>query len=273
MIPFFPADGLFSLAETLGCGQSFRWHRTDAPNGSERWHGVACGRALTAVQKDGAVCFDCTEAEFREIWFGYFDLGADYGAARARIAAAIPQLRDALAFAPGIRILRQDPWEALVSFLLSQCNNIPRIEGIVERLCAAFGEEIAPGEYAFPGADRLAACSLSDLAPLRMGYRAEYIRGAAQAVASGALDLEALRSVPLGEARDALTALRGVGRKVADCALLFGLHRTECFPVDVWMKRALASLPGFDPESLGADAGLAQQYIFHAIRNGRLAGA
>lgn len=273
MIRFSPADGLFSLRETLSCGQSFRWRRVSAPGAPEAWHGVAFGHALTAVQAEGAVEFDCTETEFREIWFDYFDLGADYAAARARIAAAVPQLRDVLAFAPGIRLLRQEPWEGFVTFLLSQCNNIPRIEGIVERLCAAFGEEISPGEYAFPGAERLASCELSDLAPLHAGYRAQYVLAAAQRAASGALDLEALRDLPLEAARAALMALPGVGRKVADCALLYGLHRTECFPVDVWMKRALTLLPGLDPARLGADAGLAQQYIFHAIRNGRLAGA
>ncbi len=272
MICFSPADGLFSLGETLSCGQSFRWRRVSPPGEPETWRGIAFGRALTVREENGSFLFDCTEAAFRDVWFDYFDLGTDYRAARERIAAAVPKLRDALAFAPGIRLLRQEPWEGLVTFLLSQCNNIPRIEGIVERLCARFGKEISPGEYAFPSAERLAACALSDLAPLRAGYRAKYVLSAAREVAAGALDLEALRSAPLEEARAALMALPGVGRKVADCALLFGLHRTECFPVDVWMKRALALLPGLDPAALGADAGLAQQYIFHAVRHGRLAG-
>ncbi len=101
---------------------------------------------------------------------------------------------------------------------------------------------------------------------MRAGFRAKYVIDAAQRVASGALDLEQVRAMPLDEARSALQTVRGVGPKVADCALLYGLHRTECFPLDVWMKRAMALLPGVSPADFGENAGVAQQYIFHYAR-------
>ena len=133
-------------------------------------------------------------------------------------------------------------------------------------MCALLGAEIPGGGRAFPTAERLAACTVETLAPVRAGFRAKYVIDAAQRVASGALDLEQVRAMPLDEARSALQTVRGVGPKVADCALLYGLHRTECFPLDVWMKRAMALLPGVSPADFGENAGVAQQYIFHYAR-------
>ena len=177
-------------------------------------------------------------------------------------------MAEAAAFAPGIRILRQEPWEALCSFIISQNNHIPRIKGIIERLCQRLGAEI-PGTawHAFPTAERLAACSLEDLAPLRAGFRAKYLLDAARKVASGQVDLARVAAAPVEEGRRELQTIFGVGPKVAECALLYGFHKTECFPLDVWMKRAMATLlPGRRPEEFGENAGLAQQYLFHYSR-------
>ena len=151
--------------------------------------------------------------------------------------------------------------------MVSQNNNIRRIQGIVERLCQLFGEPLEGGKRAFPTAERVAGLSPEELAPLRCGYRAAYVLDAAEMVASGRLDLERVAREPAGFGREELQRIRGVGPKVAECALLYGFHKTECFPMDVWMKRAMKTLlPGLRPEDFGTNAGLAQQYIFHYSR-------
>jgi len=170
-------------------------------------------------------------------------------------------------FGAGIRILKQDKWEALCSFIISQNNHIPRIKKIVETLCTLFGEELSfmsQKYYAFPSAERMAKCTVADLSPLRCGYRAAYIIDAAKALVTGVLDLDSLAMDAPEEARKKLKKIRGVGDKVADCVLLFGLNMLDAFPVDVWMKRAVSSHfeANFDPRSFSPYAGIAQQYIF-----------
>ena len=191
------------------------------------------------------------------------------GGFRETLSALHPVLKEACSYAPGIRILRQEPWEALCSFIISQNNNIPRIKGIIERLCGLSGQPILCGAetvYAFPTAEQLAACTPEDLVPVRAGFRAKYLLDAARRVSTGQLDLNALYTASLEDARSALMTIHGVGPKVADCVLLYGLHHTCCFPMDVWMKRAVQLLPGISPESLGCTAGIAQQYLFHYAR-------
>ena len=253
------------VVKTFECGQCFRWR----PGEDGVYRGVASGRAARVYPRDGAVYIEAEEGDL-PFWHEYFDLGTDYEAAR-RSVEVCDYLRECAEYGGGIRILRQDKWEALCSFIISQCNNIPRIRGIVERLCAMYGDELDTPwgrAYSFPGAGRLAGLEPEDLAPLRSGYRAPYIIAAARAVDSGALDLEAVAERPCAEARSALKALPGVGDKVANCAVLFGLHRMDAFPIDVWVKKALReNMPrDFDPQSLGEYAGLAQQYMFFRER-------
>ena len=151
--------------------------------------------------------------------------------------------------------------------MISQNNNIKRIKGIVQRLCEQFGDRLPDGTYAFPDAEKMASLTADDLAPLRAGFRNRYLVDAARKVADGDVDLEKCRSCDYDEARRELMQITGVGVKVADCALLFGLHRIEAFPLDVWMKRAMATLfPGMTPGDFGQYAGIAQQYIFHYSR-------
>lgn len=246
----------FDLAQTLECGQCFRWNLQ--PDGS--YTGVAGGKKLNISGEN------LSEVLKDPFWRHYFDFDLDYEAIRRGLSAADPVLAAAAEFAPGMRILNQDPWEALCSFIISQNNNIPRIKGIVARLCGQFGEEIG-GERGFPRPGVLAALSEGDLAGVRCGFRARYLIDAAQKVAAGQVDLCALRTAPLPQARETLMTIVGVGPKVADCALLYGLHRLESFPMDVWMKRAMRALfPGRTPESFGPYAGIAQQYIFHYSR-------
>lgn len=249
----------FDIAATLECGQCFRWDRQ--PDGSYR--GVAGGRVLHLSEEN------VERVSADPFWHRYFDLDRDYGAIRDALSVSDPMLARAAAHAPGMRILNQDPWEALCSFIISQNNNIPRIKGIVARLCEAYGEETADGVREFPKPERLAGLDEDALACLRCGFRARYILDAARKVASGEVDLEVLRSAPLAQARAKLMTIVGVGPKVADCALLYGLHRLDAFPMDVWMKRAMKELfPGKKPEDFGPYAGIAQQYIFHYARTG-----
>ena len=259
-----PSPAPFDLAQTLDCGQAFRW----VERSPWEWEGAAFGKFLRLSQQGEGVLFHCSPKDYEETWRPYFDLDADYAAKRAALSQMGPALREAAAFAPGIRILRQEPWEALCSFIISQNNHIPRIKGILHRLCEAFGQPIGDtGWQAFPTPQRLAACDLQDLAPLRAGFRAKYLLDAAQKVASGAVDLEQVAASPVEEGRQLLQKIFGVGPKVAECALLYGFHKTECFPLDVWMKRATATLlPGTDPRDFGENAGLAQQYLFHYSR-------
>ena len=259
----FDGVGDLDLRETLGCGQCFRWQE----QADGRFFGVVRGRCAWACMDGDRLILDGAVEADRALWADYFDLGFDYAGVRERLSAVHPVMAQAAAFAPGIRILRQEPFEALVSFIISQNNNIKRIAGIVERLCVLCGAPIGEGVYAFPTAARLAALRPDELAPIRAGFRHRYIIDAAQKVHSGAVPLEPLRDMPYEEARRTLMQITGVGVKVADCTLLYGLHRLDSFPLDVWMKRAMTALfDGMDPAVFGGDAGIAQQYIFHYAR-------
>ena len=254
------------LRQTLDCGQCFRWHEREDGG----FDGVVRGRAVTAYMDCGSLILDGAKEDDRDMWRDYFDLDLDYSEVRRYLSTLHPVMAEAAEFAPGIRILRQEPFEALISFIISQNNNIKRISGIVERLCENFGEQIGEGtspRYSFPTAERLAELSPDDLAPIRAGFRHRYIIDGARKVADGTIDLETLRTLPYDEAKAELMTITGVGVKVADCVLLYGLHKLEGFPLDVWMKRAMAVLfDGMDPAVFGEYAGIAQQYIFHYSR-------
>lgn len=247
-----------NLAQTLDCGQCFRWDRLQ----DGTWEGVAYGKYLHITEENfSGVLRD-------PFWADYFDMGTDYAGIRAGLCAKDSTLAEAAHYAPEIHILRQEPWEALCSFILSQCNNIKRIKGMAARLCRAYGRNIGNGRFAFPEAETLALADEGDLRALGFGFRAPYVISAAKSVAQGSIDFKVLKVMPLKEARDALTGLSGVGPKVADCTLLYGLHRMDAFPMDVWMKRAMKVLfPGKDPSWFGPYAGVAQQYIFHYSRH------
>lgn len=251
------------LAQTLDCGQSFRWEQEE--NGDFR--GVAFDREVTVHLDGGDFYIFGGKAEDSALWSDYFDLDFDYGVIKNELSALSPVLKSAAEYAPGIRILRQDSWEALCSFIISQNNNIPRIKGIIKRLCECFGDKTEDSGYTFPSAARLSNLSVEDLAPLKSGFRAKYLIDAAQKVSLGEINLDEVLVMPIDEARQSLMKIKGVGPKVAECALLYGMHRLECFPMDVWMKRAMAVLlPEFTIEDLGQYAGIAQQYIFHYSR-------
>lgn len=251
------------LKKTFSCGQCFRWRE----NKDGSFSGVVRGRSV-AVRKSGQVLLiEGTGESDRALWEDYFDLTRDYGEVNQQLSELHPVMRKAAAYAAGIRILSQEPYEALITFIISQNNNIKRITGIIERLCEHFGEEIEKGIYAFPTAERLAMLTEDDLAPVRAGFRHPYILDAAQKIHGDEIDPKSLRDLPYEEARRELMKIKGVGVKVADCVLLYGLHRLDAFPMDVWMKRAMKELfDDMDPAVFGENAGIAQQYIFHYSR-------
>lgn len=253
-----------NLADTLDCGQSFRFRRT----GEGEFEGVAFGKVLRLTQTADRILFrGCGLEEFHSLWADYFDLGRDYEAIKASYSGD-ETLRIASEFAGGIRLLQQDRFETLVSFLISQNNNIPRIKGCIDRLCRTFGEQIAEEAYAFPTPERLAGLEREDLSELSLGYRDTYILDCARRICDGRLDLDEVDRMELEEAREALRTVRGIGPKVAECVLLFGFHKLAAFPVDTWMKKVLAGYyPDGFPDRYQETAGVAQQYLFHYIRN------
>lgn len=254
----------FDLNETFNCGQCFRWNEKSEND----FIGVAKDKVLEIIKNENNIILkDVSEKEFKEIWFNYFDLGLDYDIPKKQISKLHPILKKASEFAPGIRILQQEPWEALCSFIISQNNNIPRIKGIVERLCANFGKRIKENYFTFPKAEVIANLTEDDLLCIRSGFRAKYILDAARKVSSNEINLSGIKEMPISEARAQLMKIKGVGPKVADCALLYGLHMLKAFPIDTWMSKAMKEFfPDLTREDFGEYAGIAQQYVFHYIR-------
>lgn len=246
----------------LDCGQAFRWKETE----NNMWQGIASGKYLCLKQEENKVTFfETTKEDFESLWIKYFDLERDY----EKILSSYDEenLITACKAYPGIRILKQDEWEAICSFIISANNNIPRIKGIIESLCEGFGEKIEGG-YTFPSPERLANLEVEDLAPIRSGFRAKYIIDAARKISSGEVDLEKVKGMDFEDAKAELLKIKGVGEKVAQCSLLYGFGRTEAFPVDVWVKRIVAELyPNGLPECIRGTEGIAQQYLFHWRRN------
>lgn len=248
---------------TLDCGQAFRWEKQE--DGS--WSGVVKGVFLNISKTDNTILLkNTTKENFENIWLDYFDFNKNY----VKICDTLKQ--DSL-LAPtvdeyyGIRILNQDSWEALCSFVISQQNNIKRIKGIISRLCKTYGDEVRSGFYSFPSAEKLSSLTVADFEELGMGYRAKYLEKLSKDVAGGKIDLEKIKTLTLDEARKELLNIYGVGIKVANCALLFGFGFYDAFPVDVWMKRVMEYYPDGLPECFDGIGGIAQQYLFHWARN------
>ena len=255
----------FDLDQIARSGQCFRFR----PLGERHYALVAGGRYLEVSQQGQTVRFDCPEDEFEAVWRPYFDLDADYGRYKSAVAKRDKYLQSAVAAAGGLRILRQELWETIVCFIISQQNNIARITKCVENLCLLFGETCynkSKQVYnAFPTAERLAACTADELAPIRLGYRAKYILAAARQVASGEVDLDAVRRMDYAHAKAELMRLTGVGVKVAECICLFALHHIDAFPIDTHIRQMLdAHYPkGFPLRRYKGFAGVMQQYAFY----------
>lgn len=263
----------FDPAQSFACGQCFRFE--PEPDGA--WSGVTRGAFVRIrKRKDGALYVECKdESVLKDSILPFLALDADYGAIRTDIRTRFsgdPIMRAAMKHGRGIRILRQEPWEALCSFIISQNNNIPRIKKIIETLCRRYGAPLGSDKYAFPTPQALRDAGTDELFACRTGFRAKYLYDAACAVCSGNPNLSRMADMSTPEASAALQQIKGVGEKVAACTLLFGLGKTDAFPVDVWMKRILHDWYGdsLDTETLGSWAGVAQQYLFYYARSGAL---
>lgn len=249
-----------NISLSFDCGQAFRWIERNG-----MWHAVVGGKAVDISQNNTTITvIGDSDIAF---WRKYLDLDRDYGKICNQLKID-EHLNKAINEYSGIRILRQDTWEALCSFIISQNNNIPRIKGIIERLCALLGDNLGNGDFSFPSAEKIAGLTTEDLAPLRAGFRAKYIIDAAQKVASGNVKLDELSHGDMETCRAELMKIKGVGAKVAECTLLYGCGRIEAFPVDVWVKRIMSELyPEGLPECCDGVEGIAQQFLFHWRRN------
>jgi len=275
-------DGIedFHLDHTFDNGQCFRWNRED--DGS--YTGVAFSRAVNIDYKEKTLILDNVSPEdYRTIWKDYLDLDRDYGAIKRMLSEKDPVMKRAVSCGGGMRILRQEKWETLISFILSQNNNISRIKKCVESLCAAHGRPIGTYKgkmrYAFPTPEVLSCLSPEDLGLCRLGYRAKYVIETAKQIASdGGKTLESMDEATAEEAFEYLLSLSGVGPKVAHCVMLFSMGKYESFPLDVWIKRVMnqvyrieegnqKKMSEYAARHFGEYGGIAQQYLFYHVRN------
>lgn len=272
----------FDTAHIFDCGQCFRWYRQ--PDGS--YTGIAGERIAnirfepyeesTRLNRQTAIygrliIENCCEEDFEQFWRHYLDLDRDYGKIKRTLSRGDATMRKAIRFGQGIRILNQDLWEVIISFIISQNNNIPRIRGCIEKLAELLGEEAGEYQgriwYKLPDPYRLAEAEPADLEPVRLGYRARYLIETARMVCRNGLPSE----------KEELAKLCGVGPKVAACISLFGMNGYNSFPVDVWVARVMHQLYNLDEKDktaisdfaerkFGCLGGFAQQYLFYYIR-------
>ena len=272
------------LRQIADSGQCFRM--SPGPDGS--FFNISCGRLLLIRQSGQAITFQCDDADL-DLWLNYFDCSADYVSICHSADPSDAYVSKAASCACGIRILRQDPWEMILTFVISQQKTIPAIRQLVETLCRRYGAPISNPwnleAYSFPSPQELSRASLEELRDLKLGYRAKYIHQLCQDAVSGRLDLNALTAMSYSEAMDYLTSFYGIGKKVANCICLFGLHHIDAFPVDTWIQKILLreyyneARYGAVPKSRLFDqiltdhfsrykgyAGVMQQYIFYYER-------
>ena len=257
------------------CGQAFRWNWD-----GKGYIGVVADKVVRIVWDDKVLFIENANLDdFFTIWLDYFDIETDYGEI-TNVLSEDPMVREAIKYGWGIRILKQDPWEALVSFIISANNGIKRIKTIIERLSCRFGKEVLwQGQkyYTFPDIDALADADQAELKDCGCGYRGPYIKETAKLIREGQVDLSLLKTMSYKEAQKQLLKCPGVGPKVADCVLLFSLDKSQAFPIDVWVKRIMETLyadelrysngiRSFAEDRFGVYAGYAQQYLFYYAR-------
>lgn len=270
----------FDPAKIADSGQAFRVHTIDDTHTEL----VAFGKYLQiASLGNNDFAFSCTEKEFKDIWFDYFDLGTDYVSVVKSIDKDDDFLNAAASFGNGIRILKQDVFETIISYIISQRRSIPSITTCVDRLSALVGTKIKPTKleapfvkplkneyYAFPSVKQASTLTAEELNGIGAGYRTAYIMSAVNDFESGKLVPKQMKKLDDDELYEALTAMHGVGVKVANCAMLFGFHRTGRFPIDVWIKRIEDRYYNghFEAERYPETAGILQQFMFYYIRKG-----
>ena len=265
-----------NLQQIADSGQCFRM----CPDGDGKYSIIASDRQVTAVQEnDGSgIILDCDPDEYEAFWRGYFDIDTDYSAIRSMADPRDDFLYKAVQKGSGIRILKQDLWEMIVTFLISQQNNIPRIKKCIENICVKYGrkctDRYGKTYHAFPVPGSLSSLGDDDLMECNLGYRSKYVVRAARAVENGDLDLDMIRKLSPQKAREELLKVYGIGSKVADCVCLFALHDLNAFPVDTHIKTVLereygeAGMRARFFERYEGYLGVMQQYIFYAELKG-----
>lgn len=265
----------FNLAHTLECGQSFRWKRVD-----DWYYGVVDGRLLSIFQDGEALVIRSSAEEDHNQLENFLNYYLDLNRNLPLVLQAVDidaTIHKAIDTFWGMRILNQDVWECIASFILSQNNNVPRTKGIIKTISARFGEKLTLAhrvDYTFPTPHSLAQAGVDALFDCRMGYRAPYLWEAASVIAAGKFDLQALKNLPYAEAKSELMEFKGIGEKVADCVCVFSLGHIEAIPIDVWMKRiiehvylrrraSIREIREFAQDYFGEFLGYAQQYLFH----------
>lgn len=268
----------FSAKHIFECGQCFRWK----PENDGSYTGVAFGRVINVKsdeEKNTVQLLNTDMKDFNEIWFDYFDLGRDYTEIKRKLSHD-EVLKTAIKYGEGIRILKQDPWEMLISYIMSANNRIPMIARSIGLLSEMYGQPIHyQGEtfYTFPTAEELSQAELCDIEKCKAGFRCKYIVKAIEMVLDGTIDLDCIKTMDIDSARQELLKVPGVGIKVADCIMLFSMQKYGSYPVDVWIKRVtehfylhqdvpMKAIHSFARDKFGDLAGFAQEYLFYYAR-------
>lgn len=284
----------FNIEDILECGQCFRFRKIE----DKHYQIVAYKRVLNIIQHDSMIEFyPCSREEFEDIWIEYFDLNTNYKDIKEKLKED-KILKEAIEFAEGIRILNQEPFECLISFIISQNNRIEMIKKVIGNICERYGdkvlsdinededeyqdEDIEVNNYLFPDLDKLKDLKQEDFRECKTGFRDKYIVDAINKIKDGDLILDELIELPEEEARKELLKVKGVGNKVADCTLLFSLKKRSVFPTDVWVKRvmehyyfegketSIKKIEKFARDKWGDLAGYAQQYLFYYARSQKI---
>lgn len=268
----------FKVKDIFECGQCFRWN--EEPDGS--YTGIFGHNVLNVKEEKDIVITGICNGNIEDICKNYFDLDRNYEEIKETLSLIDDNMKESIKYGEGIRILNQDLWEMIISFIISANNNIPRIKGIIERMSAKYGQEIkfrGTSYYTLPTIDELSQASVKDLKDLGLGFRDRYVYETTKKIKEGKINLENLKQEPTNEVRKQLLTLTGVGPKVADCIMLFStLKRFDVFPVDVWVRRVMNDLyihnedetkvnkkqiQEIARDKFGALEGIAQQYLFY----------
>ncbi|BED91772.1 MAG: DNA-3-methyladenine glycosylase 2 family protein [Candidatus Improbicoccus pseudotrichonymphae] len=260
----------FDLDQTFDCGQCFRWFKI-----KEKWYGVVQGREAEAYICDNLLKINILndqdlnhEDEFK-FWENYFDLDTDYILVKEKLKNIDNTLDFAMEKFGGIRILNQNFWETLCSFIISQNNNIPRIKSIIKNFCRYFGKKLK-SNYAFPEVNHIADLCPNDLNIIKSGFRSKYIIDAARKIKNG-IKFEELANYSNKDVVKIISKIKGVGPKVSSCVLLYSFHRLNAFPIDVWIRRTMQeNFSGKTSDIFGEFAGVAQQYLFSFKRTTKI---
>ncbi len=268
----------FELPHVFECGQCFRWN--EESDGS--YTGVAFNKVINLKKEGNKIFFHNTSHEdFQNLWYDYFDLNRDYDVIKDRLSNLDDTMKKSVDFGHGIRILKQDEWEMLISFITSANNRIPMIKKAIESLSENLGDFIGEYKgkkyYSFPKPEKLYNLDIDDIQFKGIGFRGKYILSAAKLVVNGDVDIHNLQNLETHEAREELMKFPGVGPKVSDCIMLFSMDKEDAFPIDIWVKRvmeyfyvpegtSLKSIQTYAQEKFGDIAGFAQQYLFYYAR-------